>query len=239
MFVARPEEQNITEADNMPSDVTIVPMGLNIPGTVAPGEEVNTAVVNMDCNAPITTMTTGLRCTIGACVYNTDSQVPKDTDFPIKVQLLQIHAVSVHNVGTVGQDYAQHGVEFNAEVVHVDSDASTMTKQKDEVNNSFVDAATDITATTIAELECPYANCQYVTGAGQDCVQYGMEMYAAAYMQRDLKMHIAGKHTEYVDAARTTTSKGRNKSSGRSHGSKKRDKFRRSVLEYDEGDELC
>ena len=76
-------------------------------------------------------------------------------------------------------------------------------------------------------------------GAGQDCVQYGMEMYAAAYMQRDLKMHIAGKHTEYVDAARTTDSKGRNKSSGRSYGSKKRNKSRRSALEYDGEAELC
>ena len=167
MFVARPEEQYVTEPNNMPSDVTIVPMGLDSPATVAPEEEVNTAVVN------------------------------------------------------------------------VDSDASTVTTQTDKVNNDDVGAATDINATTIAELECPYANCKYVTGAGQDCVQYGMEMYAAAYMQRDLKMHIAGKHTEYVDAARTTDSKGRNKSSDRSYGSKKRNKSRKSDLEYDGGAELC
>ena len=76
-------------------------------------------------------MRTGLRCTVDDCVYNTDSQVPADTDFPIKAQLLQIHASGVHNVGAVGQDYAQHGVEVNAEVVHVDSDAPTMIKQKD------------------------------------------------------------------------------------------------------------
>ena len=29
--------------------------------------------------------------------------MPNDTDFPIKVQLLQIHADGVHNVGAVGQ----------------------------------------------------------------------------------------------------------------------------------------
>ena len=44
-------------------------------------------------------MTTGLGCTIHPCEYNTDSQVPADTDFNIKVQLLQIHEDSVHNGG--------------------------------------------------------------------------------------------------------------------------------------------
>ena len=44
-------------------------------------------------------MATGLRCTVDACEYNTDSQVPNDTDLPTKVQLLQIHAGSVHNDG--------------------------------------------------------------------------------------------------------------------------------------------
>ena len=47
----------------------------------------------------IFTMATGLRCTVDACEYNTDSQVPNDTDLPTKVQLLQIHAGSVHNSG--------------------------------------------------------------------------------------------------------------------------------------------
>ena len=56
----------------------------------------------------VTTMTTGLRCPVGACVYNTAFQVPDDTDLPIKVQLLQIHADSVHNVGAVGQDRVQY-----------------------------------------------------------------------------------------------------------------------------------
>ena len=53
-------------------------------------------------------MTTGLRCPVGACVYNTASQVPDDTDLPIKIQLLQIHADGVHNVGAVGQDRVQY-----------------------------------------------------------------------------------------------------------------------------------
>ena len=44
-------------------------------------------------------MTTGLRCTVHPCEYNTDSQVPADTDFNIKVQLLQIHEGSVHKGG--------------------------------------------------------------------------------------------------------------------------------------------
>ena len=129
--------------------------------------------------------------------------------------------------------------KVNTEVVNVGSSAFTMTTQTTKVNNDDVGAATAINATTIAELECPYDNCKYVTGAGQDCVQYGMEMYAAEYMQRALKMHIDSKHIGYVDAARTTHSKGRNMFSGRSSGSKRRDKSRRSALKYDEGDELC
>ena len=138
--------------------------------------------------------------------------------------------------------------EVNAEVVNTDSDAPSMTTQMDEVTN-FVGAETDITATTIAELKCPYANCQYVTGVGQDCVQYGMEMYAAKYMQNELKIHCATKHTEYGDAAGTTDSKGWYKSSCRSNKSKKRNKSRRSNVEssdkvwdmlfYDGGTQLC
>ena len=122
--------------------------------------------------------------------------------------------------------------EVNVAVVHMDSDAPTMTTQTDKVNNDVVGADTDITATTIAELECPYANCQYVTGVGKDCVEYGMEMYAAKYMQNELKIHLASKHTEYGDAAGTTDSKGRYKSSGRSNKSKKRNKSRRSDDDY-------
>ena len=44
-------------------------------------------------------MATGLRCTVLACEYNTNSQVPDDTDMATKVQLLQIHTASVHNSG--------------------------------------------------------------------------------------------------------------------------------------------
>ena len=44
-------------------------------------------------------MATGLRCTVHACEYNTDSQVPADTDLNIKVQLLQIHNSGVHEGG--------------------------------------------------------------------------------------------------------------------------------------------
>ena len=110
----------------------------------------------------------------------------------------------------------------------MDSDAPTMTTQKDKVNDSFVGENTDITATTVAELECPYANCHYVTGAGKDCVEYGMEMYAAAYMQSELKCHLAAKHAVYGDATGTTDPKGWNKSSCRSNKSKRRNKSRKS-----------
>ena len=44
-------------------------------------------------------MATGLRCTVHPCEYNTDSQVPADTDLNIKVQLLQIHNSGVHEGG--------------------------------------------------------------------------------------------------------------------------------------------
>ena len=139
--------------------------------------------------------------------------------------------------------------EVNAEVVDMDCDAPNITTQTDKVSNDVVGANTDITATTIAELECPYANCQYVTGAGKDCVEYGMEMYADKYMQNELQIHVASKHTECGDAAGTTDSKGRYKSSGRSNKSKKRNKSRRSNVEpsdkvwdmlfYDGGLQIC
>ena len=150
MFVARPEEQSIDEADNMPSYVPMVSIGLNNSTSVTPEEEGNTAVVDMDYDAPIEIMETGLRCKY--CVYDTASQVPADTDIYHMVQLLQIHADVVHGVGVVNQDYDQHGVEVNAEVVHVDSDAPTMAKQMDQVHDGFVAKDTDITAATIAEL---------------------------------------------------------------------------------------
>ena len=67
-----------------------------------------------------------------------------------------------------------------------------------------------------------------------------MDMYAAKMgMEHELRVHIGGTHTENVAAARITASKGRNKSSGRPHGSKKRDKSRRWALQYEEGDEIC
>ena len=67
-----------------------------------------------------------------------------------------------------------------------------------------------------------------------------MGMYAAKMeMEHELRVHIGGTHIEYGDTAGPTDSKGRNKSSGRSYRSKKRNKSRRSALEYDEGAELC
>ena len=130
--------------------------------------------------------------------------------------------------------------EVHTAIVNVDSDASNVATQVDTVNNDAVDAVNDNNATTIAELECPYDNCKYVTGVGQDCAQYGMDMYAAKMeMEHELRVHIGGTHTENVAAARITASKGRNKSSGRPHGSKKRDKSRRWALQYEEGDEIC
>ena len=78
----------------------------------------------------IFTMATALRCTVDACEYNTDSQVPNDTDFPIKVQLLQIHADGVHNVWAAGQvrvrydmavyvaKYMQNKMDFHCAIKH-------------------------------------------------------------------------------------------------------------------------
>ena len=130
--------------------------------------------------------------------------------------------------------------EVDTTVVNVDSDASNVTTPADTVNDDEVSAVSDNTASTIAELECQYDNCKYVTRVGQDCVQYGLDLYAAKMeMEYELRVHINGEHTEYVDAARMTASKGRTKSSGRSHGSKKRDKSRRWALKYDEGEEIC
>ena len=45
--------------------------------------------------------------TVHPCEYNTDSQVPADTDFNIKFQLLQIHEAGVHNGG--GGQVRTHG----------------------------------------------------------------------------------------------------------------------------------
>ena len=44
-------------------------------------------------------------------------------------------------------------MEVNDEIEHADIDAPTMTKQKDQLHDSFVGENTDITAATIAELE--------------------------------------------------------------------------------------
>ena len=44
-------------------------------------------------------MMTGLSCTFHPCEYNTNSQVPADTDFNLKVQLLQIHEDGAHYDG--------------------------------------------------------------------------------------------------------------------------------------------
>ena len=115
VLVARPEEHSVTEADNMPRDVTIVPLGLDNPATVPQEGEDDTAVVKMDCDAPIKAMTTGLRC-------------------------------------VVGQDCVQRDMVVNAEIVHVDSDAPTMTRQMDQLHKGFVDENADDTAATVAEL---------------------------------------------------------------------------------------
>ena len=165
MFSARPGEQDVNEADNMPSYVTIVPTGLDNPATVPQEEEDDTAVVkvppeeednaevtNMDYNVPKTAMINGLRCTVRDCAYNTDSQVPKDAKLLLKVQFLRMHTTDVHGVGTNDQDYAQHDVEVTAEVGHVDGDAPTMAKRMDKLHESFVGTNTDITAATVAEL---------------------------------------------------------------------------------------
>ena len=110
----------------------MVSIGLDDPISAPPEEEDNTEVINTDYNAPITAMVSGLRCTVSGCVYNTDSQLPKDADLLLKIQFLRLHTDNVHSVGADDHDYDQHGVEVNAEVVHVDSDALTMVKQMDQ-----------------------------------------------------------------------------------------------------------
>ena len=172
-LVARQEEQNITEADKLHGYVPMVPMGLGDPNSVPPEEENDTEVsvglhsttsvtpeegvnivdVKTDCHAPIATITTGFSCGMGGCKYNTDFDAPADTDIRIKAQLLRIHAGLVHSIGWDDQDCVQPDMGVNAEVVHVDSDAPTMTKQKDQLHESFVGENADITAATIADLE--------------------------------------------------------------------------------------
>ena len=41
-------------------------------------------------------MAEGLPCSIAGCEYTTTTQVPDDTEFALKVQLLQIHSASAH-----------------------------------------------------------------------------------------------------------------------------------------------
>ena len=97
----------------------------------------------------IFTMATGLRCTVLACEYNTASQVPDDTDLPIKVQLLQIHADGNHNVGAVGQDcvqydmvmyvakYMQKKLDFHCATKHTEyDDAAGPTNSKGQYKSS-------------------------------------------------------------------------------------------------------
>ena len=44
-------------------------------------------------------MATGLACTVPACGYTTDVQVPAESDMSDKIQLLQIHTTAVHHDG--------------------------------------------------------------------------------------------------------------------------------------------
>ena len=44
-------------------------------------------------------MAEGLPCSDANCGYTTTSQVPDDTDLTAKIQLLQIHAATLHNGG--------------------------------------------------------------------------------------------------------------------------------------------
>ena len=176
----------------------------------------------------------------GQEIYEYDQMSGAVLPIPVKLD----NSVLAHQEGEVNTEVDTVPVareeEVHTAIVNVDSDASNVATQVDTANNDAVDAVNDNNATTIAELECPYDNCKYVTGVGQDCVQYGMDMYAAKMeMEHELRVHIGGTHTENVAAARITASKGRNKSSGRPHGSKKRDKSRRWALQYEEGDEIC
>ena len=75
--------------------------------------------------------------------------MPDDTDFPIRVQLLQIHADSVHNVGAVGQDcvqydmvmyvakYMQKKLDFHCATKHTEyDDAAGPTVSKGQYKSS-------------------------------------------------------------------------------------------------------
>ena len=44
-----------------------------------------------------------MACTVATCGYNTSDQVPDETDVASKIQLLQIHASSVHQGGGAGR----------------------------------------------------------------------------------------------------------------------------------------
>ena len=49
------------------------------------------------------TMAAGLPCSVAACGYTTTTQVPDETDIAAKIQLLQIHASSIHHGGGAGR----------------------------------------------------------------------------------------------------------------------------------------
>ena len=58
--------------------------------------------VSLYQNIIILAMAAGLACSVAACQYNTSTQVPDGTDMSAKIQLLQIHASSVHHGGGAG-----------------------------------------------------------------------------------------------------------------------------------------
>ena len=148
----------------MTRDVHTLPIGLDIPALAPQEGEVNADVAKAEEDAA------------DMFVAKPEEQSVNEVDYVPS----DVHAVpmGLNNLASVNPEE-----EVNTVVINMDSDAPIMTTQTDNVNNNVVGAATDITAITIAELECPHANCQFVTGAVQDCVQYGMEMYAAKYAE--------------------------------------------------------
>ena len=69
-------------------------------------------------------MAVGLPCTIAGCEYTTTTQVPNDTEFAVKLQLVQTHLALAHpgfwdQLMTEVSDEALIGLQTHTDSVHV------------------------------------------------------------------------------------------------------------------------
>ena len=140
MSVARPEEQNIDEADKLPGYIPMVSLGLEAPNSVPPEEEddtevsvgllnpapvtlevgVNTKVINMDCNYSTKTMAEGLACSVANCRFVTTFKVPNNRTEYVTMRLMQLQMQELK-----GHYSGAHGMVVHESFVSDDTDATT------------------------------------------------------------------------------------------------------------------